>query len=82
LFSDNKDVVIGKMDSTENWTDYQVQGFPTLVLYKKNGSKVKFEGADRELDSLVKFLDKELGIKPKAASVDADSHAHGSHDEL
>jgi len=77
-FEGVNDLVIAKMDTTENWTDYQVQGFPTIVLYKKNGTKVKYEGADREFDSLAKFLDKELGVKPKSK----DGHAHASHDEL
>jgi len=78
LLADNHDIVIAKMDSTENWTDYQVQGFPTLVLYKKNGTKVKYEGADRELDTIINFLDKELGVKPKSKD---GAHSH-DHDEL
>jgi len=73
LFVHNDNIVIAKMDAIDNWIDYQVQGFPTIVLYKENGTKVQFDGGDRNIENLVKFINTELGIKPKSQG---DAHIH------
>ena len=41
-FKDSADVVIAKVDSTKNEVSaVEVQGFPTLVLFRKDDNKVK-----------------------------------------
>jgi len=66
-FKDDEDIVIAKMDATANEVKgVKVRGFPTLKLFKKDGSVVDFNG-DRSLDGLSKFL------KPDAESDDDES---------
>ena len=56
-------VVIAKIDATANeHSSLNVEGFPTLKLYKPGQSSdpVDYQG-DRSLDDLMKFLEKEMG---------------------
>jgi len=75
------DVVVAKIDATANYVDsaYGVTGFPTLILFKQDGTWEKYNGP-RELDELKSFLNQFSG----AAATNADPHAgHShSHDEL
>lgn len=56
------DIVIAKMDATENEHNLMpVQGFPTLRLFKP-GSKTPVDySGDRSLKDLVKFLETQVG---------------------
>ena len=60
--SGETDLVVAKMDATENeHPSMPVSGFPTLRLFKPgNKTPVDYQG-DRSLKDLVKFLEKELG---------------------
>lgn len=54
-------VVIAKMDGTENeHADVDVKGFPTILFYPagKDKTPVTFEGGDRSLKALTKFIKK------------------------
>jgi protein disulfide-isomerase A1 len=54
-------VVIAKMDGTENeHPDVDVKGFPTIILFPagKGAAPIPYEGGDRSLKSLTKFLKK------------------------
>jgi len=57
--SDRDDVVVAKMDSTENDSSQEVQSFPTIVLYGKDCSNVgcglKYKGG-REANQLLDFI--------------------------
>jgi len=65
-FKDDDDIVIAKMDSTANEVkDVKVRGFPTLKLFKKDGSIVDFNGA-RDLESMAKFLKPDQEEKEEA----------------
>jgi len=59
LYSDNENIVIAKMDATENdlpeGTPFQVQGFPTIKFIKADGSVVDYAG-DRSLEDFQKFI--------------------------
>jgi len=59
-FKDSDTVVIAKMDSTTNeLEDVQVQGFPTIKLFKKGDNKVIDYNGDRTIDGFVKFIETE-----------------------
>jgi len=57
IFTDNENVVIGKVDATANDTPAKVQGFPTLILYPAGGkaSPVTYEG-DRTPQAMAEFV--------------------------
>jgi len=82
-FADNDNVVIAKMDATENdlppGTPFQVSGFPTIKLIKADNTIVDYSG-DRSLEDFKTFLAKNLSQKPKEAKASTDSHAHEKED--
>lgn len=84
-------VVIAKMDGTANeHRDIEVQGFPTLLFFpaEKNAEPVPFEGGDRSLKALTKFIKENAKIpyelpKKKSKSEDAaDADAEDDKTEL
>jgi len=78
-FKDSETVVIAKMDSTTNeLEDVQVQGFPTIKLFKKGDNKVIDYNGDRTLEGFVKFIETE-GSHGAAAEPAEDDQGH---DEL
>merc|ERR1711970_906388 len=78
-YKDSETVVIAKMDSTANeLEDVQVQGFPTIKLFKKGDNKVIDYNGDRTLEGFVKFIETE-GSHGAAAEPAEDDQGH---DEL
>eukprot|EP00899_Mesostigma_viride_P029416 jgi/Mesvir1/965/Mv17517-RA.1 len=80
-------VVIAKMDGTKNeHPAVEIEGFPTLLLFKAGDKANPVSAESRSLKGLTKFLKKnvatpfELPKKDKAAKEDAD--ADKGHDEL
>ncbi|GBF98566.1 disulfide isomerase-like, partial [Raphidocelis subcapitata] len=71
-------VVIAKMDGTENeHPDVDVKGFPTIVFYPaaKDAKPITFEGGDRSLKALTKFVKKHAATKfelPKKSKDDKE----------
>jgi len=66
-FKNDDDVVIAKLDATVNEISHKeakVSGFPTLILFHKDGQVSKYEG-DRSLESLKEFV--------RPAAVDEDT---------
>lgn len=61
-YKGEKNLVIAKMDATANDVpneSYKVEGFPTIYFSPSNNKQnpVKFEGGDRTVDGLSKFLE-------------------------
>jgi protein disulfide-isomerase A1 len=71
-------VVIAKMDSTANDAKgVEVQGFPTIILFKaKDNAQVTFNG-DRTLEGFMKFLGENA-----VYGDDLDAPAEPASDEL
>ncbi|KAI9351971.1 thioredoxin-like protein [Obelidium mucronatum] len=89
LLADNKDIVIAKMDGTENDfpkdVNVQVQGFPTLKLWKaKTNEIVDYDGGDRTLEPLLAWLKKNAtnGSKITATVATSADDEDDEHDEL
>ena len=71
--------MIAKCDTTANDVPVQIQGFPTLILFKADtNEEIPYDG-DRSLDSLIAFLKenaangKDIKVESDAASAPADS---------
>lgn len=66
VFSGDKDVVIGKVDATEEASlggRYDVQGYPTIKFFPANADgPVPYEGG-RDLESLVSFINEQTGTQ-------------------
>ncbi|XP_019364666.1 PREDICTED: protein disulfide-isomerase A4 [Gavialis gangeticus] len=61
-YKNQKNLVIAKMDATANDVTsdrYKVEGFPTIYFAASNkkNSPIKFEGGERDLDHLSKFIE-------------------------
>ncbi|RKO89465.1 thioredoxin-like domain-containing protein, partial [Blyttiomyces helicus] len=56
----NKNIVIAKMDATENdlpaSTPFQVQGFPTIKLYKAKDNEIVDFGGERTIEGFLEFI--------------------------
>jgi len=76
LFASDSNIVIAKVDSTENDTPAKVEGFPTIIFYPAGdkSNPVTYEG-DRTVDAMKKFIDENRKSAPAAAE-----HVHD--DEL
>lgn len=58
-FKDSQNLVIAKIDATENDTPEEIRGFPTLIFYPKGSKKgVKYEGG-RTSAEMIKWLEKQ-----------------------
>ncbi|KAJ3396352.1 protein disulfide-isomerase precursor [Chytriomyces hyalinus] len=88
---DSEYVTIAKMDGTENDfpadVNVQVQGFPTLKLWKaKTNEIVDYDGGDRTLEPLLAWLKKNGSngskISASASSASPDDEDEEEHDEL
>lgn len=76
-YKDSQDVLIAKMDSTENeLEDVKIQGFPTIKLFRKGDNKVIDFDGERTLEEFTKFID---GLGDEE---DKKEKSSPSHDEF
>jgi len=84
-FKPNENVVIAKIDATENDTPVEIKGFPTLMFYPADDKQnpLTYEG-DRTEQAMAQFVRENAAtLKKGAAPKAADASAAGkSHDEL
>lgn len=92
LYADSEDMVIAKMDGTENdvppEAGFQVTGFPTLKFFKADTNELIDFNGDRSLEGLQAFIaevtgekaDEELDQSEEAVPAEEDATEH--HDEL
>jgi protein disulfide-isomerase A1 len=90
LYTDDEDIVIAKMDGTENDIPpeggFQVTGFPTLKFFKAGDNEIIDYNGDRSLESLKEFIAEHTGVEKgseeEAAPADETADADDKHDEL
>ncbi|KAI8470781.1 MAG: protein disulfide isomerase 1 [Monoraphidium minutum] len=78
-------VVIAKMDGTENeHPDVEVKGFPTIIFYPsgKDAKPINFDGGDRSLKALTKFIKKNAVKKFDLPKKGKDKEEEDEKDEL
>jgi len=57
-FKDRSDLLIAKMDATENEVEeVKVEGFPTLKMFKKKTNEIVDYTGGRDFDALVRFVE-------------------------
>jgi len=57
-YEGRKDLVLAKVDATENEVDgTEIEGFPTLIMYKKETNEAIDYNGKRDLESIVKFIE-------------------------
>ncbi|XP_063781262.1 protein disulfide-isomerase A4 [Pseudophryne corroboree] len=64
-YKSTQNIVIAKMDATANdipSDKYKAEGFPTIYFAPKHNkhNPIKFEGSDRDLEGLSKFIDEHI----------------------
>jgi len=81
-YKDSSDVVIAKMDSTENEAHgFSVSSYPTLRLYKAGDNKMVEYNGDRTLRSLTEFLTQN-GVQVPSAKKESEKKEDGEKHEL
>jgi len=76
------DVVIAKVDATANDVPVEIQGFPTLLLYRTTdkSNPVSYEG-ERTVEAMASWLQEQTGVKASAAPKShSHDHDHDHHD--
>jgi len=83
-FAENENIVITKVDATKNDAPVEVQGFPTLMLFRsghKEEAPLEYSG-ERTADALETWLQKECTHGDKTAIKDEDEEEDDSKSEL
>ncbi|XP_011027509.1 PREDICTED: protein disulfide-isomerase [Populus euphratica] len=80
LSSNDPQVVLAKVDANEDAnkeiaSQFDVKGFPTIVILRKGGKSVQEYKGPREADGIVEYLKKQSG--PASAELKSDDDASG-----
>lgn len=80
LSSNDPQVVLAKVDANEDAnkeiaSQYDVKGFPTIVILRKGGKSVQEYKGPREADGIVEYLKKQSG--PASAELKSADDATG-----
>jgi len=92
LVKDIKGITIAKMDATENdippKSGFQIEGFPTIKLFKAGSNEIVEYNGDRSLEDLAQFLKDNasngatIEVPAKPEPVEEAAEAAEGHDEL
>jgi protein disulfide-isomerase A1 len=76
-FAGDSNIVIAKVDATENDTPAKVEGFPTLIFYPAGDKKnpITFEG-DRSVEAMAAFIKEKRKSAPGGPKDNAADHQH------
>ena len=79
-FADDSNVVIAKVDATENDTPAKVEGFPTLIFYPAGAkaNPITYDG-DRSVEAMAAFIREKRQSAPAAK---AETEPKEAKDEL
>jgi len=82
-FKERSDLVIAKMDATGNEVEeVEVEGFPTLKMFKKKTNEVVDYTGGRDFDSLVKFIETgEQQEDPEVPEKDGEDESKSDDDD-
>ncbi|EPY52658.1 protein disulfide isomerase [Schizosaccharomyces cryophilus OY26] len=72
-YANNKNVVIAKVDATENDLNVSISGFPTIMLFKANDKEnpLFYEGS-RSLEDMSSFIDKHSSFESSSEAETED----------
>jgi len=69
-FADVQDVIIAKIDATENDTPEDIRGFPTLIFYPKGKTEgIKYQG-DRTADAMIGWVKSQATVDISAVKTE------------
>jgi protein disulfide-isomerase A1 len=69
-------IVIAKMDATQNDAPgVDIQGFPTIMLFKANDNSIVKFGGDRTVEGFVSFLKENAVYASELEDVEAEGHS-------
>merc|ERR1712002_723194 len=80
-YKDSNDLIIAKIDGTENEVDgVEIDGFPTIKMYKKETNEEIDYTGKRDMEDLVKFI--ETGEQEEAEEEDEDEDEGGDDEDF
>eukprot|EP00490_Sorites_sp_Unknown_P008661 CAMPEP_0114672498 /NCGR_PEP_ID=MMETSP0191-20121206/43023_1 /TAXON_ID=126664 /ORGANISM="Sorites sp." /LENGTH=467 /DNA_ID=CAMNT_0001935011 /DNA_START=61 /DNA_END=1464 /DNA_ORIENTATION=- len=65
-FKSVDDVLIAKVDATENDTPEEIKGFPTLIFYPKGSKEGKKYNGDRTAEAIIQYIKDEATVDVSA----------------
>ena len=69
-FKDVDNVVVAKIDATENDTPEEIKGFPTLVFYPKEQATGEKYNGERTADAIIQFIKNKATVDVSAAKTE------------
>ena len=69
-FKDVDNVVVAKIDATENDTPEEIKGFPTLIFYPKGQSTGEKYNGERTADAIIEFIKNKATVDVSAAKTE------------
>jgi len=82
-YSAKKDLVIAKVDATENEIDgFDIEGFPTIKMVKKESNEIEDYYGKKDIESFVKYIEKGEQEEPEDEDEDEDEENDDLDDKV